>query len=258
VHHYRATPEFVLLGGLVPELLCASSGMLHAATTDVDVQVDLEIATGAVNTVRLERALANAEFSVDPDRIWRWQTEIGGRKALVKFEFLADLASEPTGAVVSFDACEALGAVNLRGTGFAARDYAPRPLRARIGGVNYEVNVNVTGLAGFLLAKVAAAYGRRKEKDWYDVAFVLLHNDAGGPDAAAQLVRDRFGDEGVGVVRGALDDLRANFAAVDAQGPVAYASQFGIDHPGLDMAQLRADAVVAVRSFHRDLLPEGL
>jgi hypothetical protein len=142
-HHYGATPEFVLLGGLVPELLCSASGMRHAGTTDVDVQVDLEIAAGAVNTARLERALANAEFVVDPDRVWRWQAEISGRKAIVKFELLADLDSQPGGAVVRFDACEALGAVNLRGTGFAARDYAPLPLRARIGGVRYEVNVNV-------------------------------------------------------------------------------------------------------------------
>jgi hypothetical protein len=257
VHHYGTTPEFVLLGGLVPELLCSSSGMLHAGTTDVDVQVDLEIAAGAVNTTRLERALANAEFTVDPDHIWRWQAEIDGRKTLVKFELLADLDSQPAGAVVSFDACEALGAVNLRGTGFAARDYAPRPLHARIGGVSYEVNVNVAGLAGFLLAKAAAAYGRRKEKDWYDIAFVLLHNDAGGPEAAAQLILDRFGEDVLVVTRSALDDLRANFAGVNAQGPAAYASQLAIDHPELDTAQLRADAVVAVRSFYTDLIPNN-
>jgi hypothetical protein len=54
--------------------------------------------------------------------------------------------------------------------------------------------------------------------------------------------------------RSALDDLRANFAVSDAQGPAAYASQFALDHPGLDAAQLRADAVVAVRAFHADLL----
>lgn len=47
VHHYGGRPEFVVLGGLVPELLCASSGFRHAGTTDVDVQVDLEIALGA-------------------------------------------------------------------------------------------------------------------------------------------------------------------------------------------------------------------
>lgn len=137
VHHYGATPEFVLLGGLVPELLCSGSGMLHAGTTDVDVQVE-----------------------------------------------------------------------------------------------------------------VAAAYGRRKEKDWYDIAFVLLHNDAGGPEVAAEAVRDRFDDDPIGATRTALDDLLANFAVVDAQGPTAYAVQMVLDHPGLDRAQLQADAVVAVRSFY--------
>jgi hypothetical protein len=52
VHHYGDTPEFVLLGGLVPPLLCSRSGVLHAGTTDVDVQVNLEIAAGAVNVVQ--------------------------------------------------------------------------------------------------------------------------------------------------------------------------------------------------------------
>ncbi|MHB1710614.1 MAG: hypothetical protein ACYCV7_04320 [Acidimicrobiales bacterium] len=191
VHHYGTTPEFVLLGGLVPELLCSGSGMLHAGTTDVDVQVDLEIAAGAVNMVRLEQALANAEFEVDVNRVWRWRTEAGGHRAFVKFELLADLDGELAGAIVNFDACESLGAVNLRGTGFAARDYTPLRIRSRAGGVDYEVDVNVTGLAGFLLAKVAAAYGRRKEKDWYDIAFVLLHNDFGGPEGLPQGVCPR-------------------------------------------------------------------
>jgi hypothetical protein len=66
VHHYGAKPEFVVLGGLVPELLCARSEHRHVGTTDVDVQVDLEIACGAVNVTRLERALLNAEFNPGP------------------------------------------------------------------------------------------------------------------------------------------------------------------------------------------------
>ena len=134
VHHYGSRPEFVVLGGLVPELLCAGSAFQHAGTTDVDVQVDLEIACGAVN---------------------------------------------------------------LRGTGFAARDFEVRKLSTRIGGVLHDAEVNVAGLAGFLLAKAAAALSRRKPKDWYDIAFVLLHNDAGGPNAAATRVRGQFDSDRV-------------------------------------------------------------
>ena len=62
IHHYGARPEFIVLGGLVPELLCAGSNYHHAGTTDIDVQVNLEIACGSVNAKRLERALRNAEF----------------------------------------------------------------------------------------------------------------------------------------------------------------------------------------------------
>jgi hypothetical protein len=56
VHHYGGRPEFVLLGGLVPELLCSTSDVRHAGTTDVDVQVDLEVALGSSSARRLERA----------------------------------------------------------------------------------------------------------------------------------------------------------------------------------------------------------
>src|ERR1700694_370727 len=72
VHHYGGRPEFVLLGGLVPALLCSGSPWRHAGTTDVDVQVDLEIAGGAVQADRFAQALRNAELDPDPQRVWRW------------------------------------------------------------------------------------------------------------------------------------------------------------------------------------------
>ena len=80
-------------------------------------------------------------------------------KTIVKFELLADFDDKPAEVVVEFEGCDQLGAVNLRGTGFAAEDFVAQPLAARIGGVVYEVQVNVAGIAGFLLAKSAAAHG---------------------------------------------------------------------------------------------------
>jgi hypothetical protein len=252
VHHYGARPEFVVIGGLVPELLCSNSGFLHAGTTDVDVQVDLEIECGTVNAVRLEQALKNAEFEPTNGRVWRWKLD---GTTIVKFELLADVETIPAGDVLSFEGCEQLGAINLRGTGFAARDAVVRTLRGKIGEDLRVVEVNVTGLAGFLLTKAAAARSRRKLKDWYDVAFVLLHNDAGGPRAAALAVRDTFRHELVGAVRTALDDLAANFELPGNQGPRAYASQMLVDHPELAAPTLQADAVLAVEEFYRTLFP---
>ncbi len=88
-------------------------------------------------------------------------------KTVVKFELLSDLDSAPNEATVRFDECDNLGAVNLLGTGFASRDPVERQLTAKIGGHMLTVEVNVTGLAGFLLAKAAAARNRRLAKDWY-------------------------------------------------------------------------------------------
>lgn len=248
VHHYGARPEFVLLGGLVPHLLCPDAPLPHAGTTDVDVQVDLEIAGGAVHAAKLENALRNADFAPDDERSWRWVAESGLSRSVIKFELLADLDDQPAGVTVTFDDCEHLGAVNLRGTGYAAQDVQVRRLRAKDGGVWRTAEVNVTGLAGFLLAKVAAAYGRRKPKDWYDLAYVLLHNDIGGPYPAAQAVLTRFGSS-LGRVHVALTDLAANFTTVDNQGPVAYLEQATLDDPTLDPATAAADAQLAVSRF---------
>jgi hypothetical protein len=249
VHHYGARPEFVLLGGLVPDLLCSKSTMVHSGTTDVDVQVNLEIAAGSVNAAHLEQALRNAEFEPDSRRAWRWRAEADGTVAVIKFELLADLDDQPAGATVVFEGSNQLGAANLRGTGFAVRDIEVRELHARDGGIDRSAEINVTGLAGFLLAKSAAAYSRRKPKDWYDIAYVLLHNDAGGVEAAATAVHSRFGGD-LGSIRTALDDLRDNFADPRSQGPAAYADEMIGNHPYLDHRALLADAVTAVNEFH--------
>jgi hypothetical protein len=82
---------------------------MHAGTTDIDVQVDLEIAAGATNAARLEQALKNAEFESTDGRTWRWQTRADESKAIVKFELLTDLEDQPASATVNFAECDALG-----------------------------------------------------------------------------------------------------------------------------------------------------
>ena len=253
VHHYGGLPEFVVLGGLVPEILCVQSNFQHAGTIDVDVQVNLEIECGSINATRLEKALQDARFVPDSNEIWRWIEGGGTTTATVKFELLADLPDKPVEAKVKFTECERLGAVNLRGTGFASRDVIVRELSAQVGETFHSVRVNVTGLAGFLLAKIAAVYLRRKDKDWYDIAFVLLHNDAGGPANAAGLVRKRFTDSDLAIIRPALDDLQFNFATPKAQGTQAYIQQMQFNHFGLDSKILATDAMLAVREFSRVL-----
>ena len=256
VHHYGECPEFVVLGGLVPELLCARSDVLHAGTTDIDVQANLEIACGSVNALRLEQALQRAAFVPDSTRVWRWTLADGHSRAVVKFELLADLDDVPADSEVAFDDCEHLGASNLRGTRFASEDFAVHRLHSEIEGERLKVEVRFCGLAGFLLAKSVAAQRRRLPKDWYDIAFVLLHNDAGGPAEAAREVRRRFSAD-LTAVGSAIEDLSANFADAQAQGALAYADQMAIDHPEIERVTALADAVTAVSEFCDGLQSSG-
>ena len=88
-----------------------------------------------------------------------------------------------------------------------------------------------------------------------DIAFVLLHNDAGGPAAAARVVASRF-DAHLHSVWSAVEDLSANFADVQSQGAEAYASQVTLDNPDVPVRVAQADAVTAVAEFG-DLLDES-
>lgn len=245
---YGETPEFVLLGGLVPDLLCTSAPRAHVGTTDVDVQVDLEIQGGAVNTARLEGALNTVGFTPDSRLMWRWRDK-STPAAVIKIEFLADLDDQPNEATIVFDDCEQLGAANLRGTGFAALDWELRSITAAVEQNAQTVKVRVATLPAYLLAKTHAAYGRGLPKGWYDIAYVTLHNDEGGPDAAADRVRAVFGDHLTGRTETALGELGANFGAADSQGSAAYANTMYGLHPDLDVAVLANDAVAAVTRF---------
>jgi len=192
-----------------------------------------------------------AGFEPDGQCVWRWTAAGHLPRTVVKFELLADLPNEPAESIVQFDGCKQLGAANLRGTGFASRDVETKLFSSTLGEV--DVRVNVTGLAGYLLAKCAAARSRRNPKDWYDIAFVLLNNDAGGPDQAADAAHKTFGSE-LATVNTALSDLRANFGIPGDQGTRAYVQQTMLDYPDLDETTIAADAIVAVDRFVSRLL----
>src|SRR2546430_11027394 len=79
--------------------------------------------------------------------------------------------------------------MNHRVTSCASQNKEDRRVTADLGQGAQNIDLRVATLPAYLLAKVHAARGRGLEKDWYDVAYVLLHNDDAGPDAAAQRVR---------------------------------------------------------------------
>ena len=78
--------------------------------------------------------------------------------------------------------------------------------------------------------------------------FVLLNNDHGDANAAAERVLEVFGPP-TGDIRTQVLDLQANFADSSAQGSAAYVEQLTVDHPEVDPDVAAADAQLAVAAF---------
>ena len=103
------------------------------------------------------------------------------------------------------------------------------------------------------MAKLVAARERGKDKDYYDLTYVLLHNRAGGPhEAGEQLAHDQFGDD----VRGRVSlfrEIGARFSTSKDAGPNGYMAQMLQVEPDADPATLREDAVSAMADFFEGL-----
>ena len=182
------------------------------------------------------------DFTPDGDG-WRWRGAVDGR--FVKIEFLCDLGDQPAESIVTPKGCSALKAVNLRGTGNVEQDYRDMTLR----GPDGDVHVRYAGLAGYLLSKAAAARTRGADKDYYDLAYVLLHNDAGGPTAAATMINASTLREVLPGMATTFAELSERFRDDRAHGPRAYAQESRKVTPDEDAALLAADAAAAVREF---------
>jgi hypothetical protein len=163
----------IVLGGLVPSTLTSGSpsAPAHLGTTDVDVLLVTHL-TADRDLSPIEDALRAMDLAPEGDG-WRWRGRVEGR--VVKIEFLCDLNDQPAEAIVTPAGCTALRAVNLRGTGSVELDNR----EMTFDGPDGKVSVRFAALAGYLLSKIAAARTRGADKDYYDLAYVLLQARAG-------------------------------------------------------------------------------
>ncbi len=239
----------IVLGGLVPPTLTGDLRDVpaHLGTTDVDVLLVTQL-TANRDLGPIERALETMEFAPEGDG-WRWRGHVDSR--LVKIEFLCDLDDQPAEAIVTPIGCSRLRAVNLRGTGNVEHDHR----EITLDGPDGPVRVRIAALAGYLLSKAAAARTRGAEKDYYDLAYVLLHNHSGGPAAAAAAVNTSNLQPALAGMSSTFVELRERFRNDRAAGPRAYAQESRKVTPEADPALLAADAAAAINEFLDALWP---
>jgi hypothetical protein len=173
-------------------------------------------------------------------------------------EFLCDLETKPEHEIVSIQGCEKLRAQNLRGTGYVAEDWTWEKLEATLpSGKVTQVEARFARLGGYVLSKLVTARTRSAEKDFYDLTYVLLYNRVGGPREAAALLLASHLRSSLATLHSTLLEIRERFRIPNAVGPEGFATQSLLLDPELDEAELRADAVAAVREF-LDAVEDGL
>jgi hypothetical protein len=213
-----ASEQLIVLGGLVPPTLARTGSPetpAHLGTTDVDILLVTHL-TASRDLGAIEAALEAMHFAPQ-EEAWRWSGRVEGR--IVKIEFLCDLDDQPAEAVIRPVGCSKLRAVNLRGTG--ERDCRDYVLHVPEG----DPHVQIAGLAGYLLSKSAAARTRGADKDYYDLAYVLLHNSAGGPIEAASIVKASPLADALPGLRSTFVEIRERFRNDRAYGARAYARE---------------------------------
>lgn len=249
----------ILIGGLVPGLLVPvlDPGIEpHVGSRDIDLCLSAALVAGDVGEYeQVEKSLRNAGFEMarKPDgtrESWRWT---GGREQKVTIEFFCPAREDAPagrlfrpGGLVGGKLC----ALALDAGRLLDDDNVERIVMATTSGGRVDISLRVTGLAAYVATKVDAIAGRSKNKDAYDLVW-LLDAWPGGADGAAQRVRESAVWTRA-ELQSALDRLERQFTGLDDAGPRQYARFIAGEDPDRD-ARHAADSVGAFSRALREL-----
>jgi hypothetical protein len=255
----------ILIGGLVPGLLVLDPGSgrpIHIGTTDIDVCLSVALIEGdTAEYERIEAALKKAGYTAT-DSTFCWKNT---RRPGLKVEFFCPAnQNRPSGTLFRPKAVDDPTVKHNMGSSLSAIALdAGEVISADAQTIEHDVTLpdgagvvrqafRVSGIVGFLVAKVGALLGRNKPKDAYDIVW-LLEAWEGGPEGAAAAVRDSpiFEREDV---QAALGRLTLEFGDVGRIGPISYA-RFTVlaDASQDEMDRAARQAVGAVRTFIQTL-----
>lgn len=244
------TASLCVIGGLNADLLTDDAEIPHQGTNDIDllIEVGLVYDRDDLDFGWLEQGLHEAGFRPAADgRPWVWFADVDG--VPVRLDLLCDVPDSP-GQELALPGAPNVAAQNIAGPAPALTHPVARTLSipaeeaTAVGRrAGDPVQVRFASLGGYLHAKAAAVHHRREPRDFYDLAYVLLHNSAGGPAAAVAAALDAMPDHPHSDHRATL--RAALNALCSAQGASHYARQRRLDGDGTDGAVLAQDAIAA-------------
>ena len=251
-----------LVGGLVPRYLLPGvvdplTGA-HVGSTDVDMALGLAVGGrlgGAYRT--LEKNLKGAGLARYKRSSWQWSVEVDDH--VVVLELLGDDAATPSGTLFRPKVTPPAGSGNLellcvRGVELALRDavLVEREIEL-LDGAYSTVQIQIAGLAPFVMLKAAAYLDRRDPKDVYDLLFVLRNWPGGPKEAAAAIAASPIAAEDLLV--DSLARLAGDFSSANHAGPRDYERFVGAAPRSPGAAALRDEALLIWHEFSRALSP---
>jgi len=222
----------VLTGGWAPYFILEKfgEGSQHCGSIDIDFVlnpclIDLKVYETIVSSIekRGYKPYITDDGEVLPYRFYRSvKSPVDSAEYKIEVDFISEPEIVKKLSPEKFLAVQKdLQAVVIRGSGVVFSHNFEHEIEGVLpNGAETKVVTKISDVVGSLATKGLALKGRYKEKDAYDIYFVLRHYE-GGPRKAADEVRS-FVDESI--VAEALEEIREKFRSARSEGPfqVAY------------------------------------
>jgi len=222
----------VLTGGWAPYFILEKfgEGGLHCGSVDIDFVLNprlikLKVYETIVSSIekRGYRPYVADNGEVLPFRFYRSvKSPLDGAEYKIEVDFISEPEVVEELLPDKFLAVQRdLQAVVIRGSSVVFSHSFEHNIRGILpSGAKTKAVAKVSDVVGSLATKGLALKGRYKEKDAYDIYFVLRHYQ-GGPKRVAKQVRSFLGES---IVSEALDEIREKFKTARSEGPfqVAY------------------------------------
>jgi len=206
----------VLVGGWVPGLLLPDDADEHVGSMDVDIALDHKILEEVgYETICQKLKSRGYRHSEEQPFIFFRDVPVGDATVSVEVDLLAG-EYEGTGRRHRTQRVQDAKARKARGCDLVF----PMAEEIKITGTRPDgypdtATIKVAGIVPFIIMKAMAMADREKEKDPYDIYFVLRHYP-GGPDALVQLFLPHIEH---GLVREGLEKMAEKFASPKHIGP---------------------------------------
>lgn len=237
----------VLIGGLAPRYITAPQGTLdytissHCGTMDIDFGISLAISDlekyKAISKILEESGFENAMNDKGRKQLHSFVKGSGDNSVII--DFLTTKYDGPDNSLMHMVE-SGISAIQTQGLGLALKD----PRKYTIEGKNdngdcVQENINVCRPVAYVVLKSLAFDSRRKNKDVYDLIFVLDNYKDGVDSVVEEITDEDFQAESFG---NAMECLKRHFKGVRYVGALAY-ERF------IDESNARARAFAIVQDF---------